>query len=414
MRRWFSNKKALFTAFLILFILSQILGTIVIKSLFVHYKIKELSPRLAYIANEIATGKLEFSRNNDFILKAFDIYGNELNLFNEEIHESVGISETFINQGLVRHIPKSIAGNKVALLERIEGQASESIVIGMPIIKDETVTGVAFLLKPASDFEAVLNGFYLVFSVILIGSTCFIGLFLYLYIKEIKDLEQMRRDYIANISHELKSPIASIRALTETLADKVVHEEETKEKYYGIILKESVHLQKLISDMLELSRLQSGKVAFLKDEIDTKSLMQDLNDKYLVLASDLDITFEITSRAFSAPRLYSNKDRILQVFNIFIDNAIKFVPEAGSVLIDAKIHRKYVTFYVIDNGPGIDQSILPYIFDRFYKEDTSHNNNGSGLGLSIAKEIALGLEESITVSNTPTKGASFAFTIQRI
>lgn len=413
MRKNFSNKKIILYALILLFFMGQLSGSFLIKTMFINYKIKELSPRLEYIADEIGSGEYLFSRNNDFILKAYDLYGHEMNLFDEIAHEDVGISEANIQKSLEKYVPKLIAGQKVALLEQIEGQNAESILIGAPIIKNNEVIGVVFMLKPASDFKAVLNGFYLVFSLTLIIGSGFILLFLFLYMKEMKGLEQTRREYIANISHELKSPIASIKALTETLADQMVTEEDTKQRYYGIILKESSYLQRLISDMLELSRLQSGKVAFQKEQVNAKTLLNDVYEKYSLLATELDICFEITDLAFDMPPLYTNRDRVLQIFTILLDNAIKFVKEDGSIKVDAEIHGKYVKFFVQDNGIGIDKEIKPFIFERFYKGNYSKGNQGSGLGLSIAKEIALGLGETISLSESSEKVTVFEFTVQR-
>jgi len=224
MKTWLKSKKIIWLALFLVFIVGQLMGTLSIKMLFINYKVKELSPRLQFITEEIGRGTFTLSRNNDFILKAYDKFGNEMNIFNEVAHESVGISEVKVQQSLKVHMQKAITGHTVAVLQKIEGHAAESIVIGMPIVKTGKVIGVAFLLKPASDFKAVLQGFYLVFSITLFIGTFFIGLFLTLYLKESKQLEQTRRDYVANISHELKSPIASIRALTETLADQMIRD----------------------------------------------------------------------------------------------------------------------------------------------------------------------------------------------
>ena len=413
MRKLFSDKKMIFIVIIVLYILSQIIGTFAIKTFFINYKIKELSPRLKHLAEEISTGNLDISKNTDFILKAYDVYGVEMNLFTEEVHAGFEIHQDVVSKSLTSFIPKVISGNEVASLVKIGSQSVESIVIGVPIVKNKEVTGAVFLMKPASDFNAVLNGFYLIFFVTLVLGLLLIGIFLYQYLKEIKQLEQTRRDYIANVSHELKSPIASIKALTETLADNIIQDEETKAKYYGIILKESSNLQKLIRDILELSRLQSGMMAFEKDNISTRALMQELYEKYSVILEDMDIVFDVTEKALNLPDTYTNKDRLLQVFNILIDNAIKFLSEEGRVFIDAEIYNNYIKFKVSDNGIGIEKSVLPYIFDRFYKEDKAHNKSGSGLGLSIAKEIISGLGENISVSSEYKKGTTFSFTVQR-
>ena len=413
MRKLFSDKKMIFIVIIVLYILSQIIGTFAIKTFFINYKIKELSPRLKHLAEEISTGNLDISKNNDFILKAYDVYGVEMNIFTEEVHAGFEIHQDVVSKSLTSYIPKVISGNEVASLVKIGSQSVESIVIGVPIVKNKEVTGAVFLMKPASDFNAVLNGFYLIFFVTLVLGLLLIGIFLYQYLKEIKQLEHTRRDYIANVSHELKSPIASIKALTETLADNIIQDEETKAKYYGIILKESSNLQKLIRDILELSRLQSGMMAFEKDNISTRALMQELYEKYSVILEDMDIAFDVTEKALNLPDTYTNKDRLLQVFNILIDNAIKFLSEEGRVFIDAEIYNNYIKFKVSDNGIGIEKSVLPYIFDRFYKEDKAHNKSGSGLGLSIAKEIISGLGENISVSSEYKKGTTFSFTVQR-
>lgn len=413
MKKLFRSKTFIFAAIMALFIIGQIVGTVTIRSMFLNYKIEELSPQVENIAGEIAAGGFEVSRKNDFIVKAYDVYGKEMDIYSDESNVHPAVNEDKVAEMLISYIPKVIAGNKVADLENISGQPSESIIIGTPVIKNGSTVGAVFLLKPASDFSAVLNGFYIVFSVTLLAGTGFIGMFLALYLKETKQLEQTRRDYIANISHELKSPIASIKALTETLADNMVQDENAKNKYYSIILKESGRLQKLISDMLELSRLQTGGTAFQKEVIDTRAFMHELDDKYFVLADEMGISFEITEKARNAPDIYSNRDRLLQLFNILIDNAIKFVGENGRIIVDSEVHRGHVTMQVLDNGTGIGKSALPYVFDRFYKEEEAHNTRGSGLGLSIAKEIAEGLGEDISVSSEYGKGTVFSFTAKK-
>jgi len=413
MKKLITKKTLIFIAMIALFIFGQILGTLVIKALFISYKIKELSPRLAFISGEIAKGDFSVSRKNDFILKAYDAYGAEMNILSDEASGELEISENDIDATIIPYIPKVIAGGDVAYLQKINRQKSESIVIGKSIIKDGEVIGIVFLLKPASDFAAVLNGFYLVFSVTLVIGTLFIGIFLYMYIKETKQLEQTRRDYIANISHELKSPIASIKALTETLADDIVKDDDTKSKYYGIIMRESNRLQKLISDMLDLSSLQSDKTAFQKELVNAKALMQQIYEKYFVIFDDMGIKFEVTEAAKNLPDIYTNRNRILQIFNILIDNAMKFVGEDGVITIDADINREYIKMKVSDNGMGIEKAALPYIFERFYKEDKSHHKGGSGLGLSIAKEITNVLGEHIAVNSERGKGTVFSFTIRR-
>ena len=167
MKKLFSNKVSIFIAIIVLFIFGQILGTFVIKAFFINYKIDELSPQLSYISDEIAKGSFTFSRKTDFILKAYDVYASDIDIFSDEVPSGHEVSNQSISKTLISYIPRVIAGKEVATLQKISGQTVESIIIGKPIIKDGNVYGAVFLLKPASDFSAVLNGFYIVFFVTL-------------------------------------------------------------------------------------------------------------------------------------------------------------------------------------------------------------------------------------------------------
>ena len=406
------SKTSIFITILIIFIVGQIMGAAAIKYFFIQYKIQELEPQVNYIANEVENN-IKISKRKDFIIKAYDIYGNELNVFNDKVSPEITFLDNGINPVLISYIPKIIAGKSVANFPKVKGLPSQSVVIGKPIIQENKIIGAVFLIKPANEFKAALNGFYLVFFITIIMGTIVIMLFISLYLKETKCLEQTRRDYIANISHELKSPISSIKALTETLSDHVVSDDSTKDRYYGIILKESARLEKLISDMLELSRLQSRKLVFSKDEINTENMIKTVEQKYSLIADDMDINFSVTENTKELPNIYSNEDRILQVLNILIDNAIKFTPENGQVTIDSTYNDSEITLMVMDNGIGIETDVLPFVFERFYKGNKSHNTGGSGLGLSIAKEIIENLGEKIYVESEYGKGTIFFVKIRR-
>jgi signal transduction histidine kinase len=309
-----------------------------------------------------------------------------------------------------------MSGSGIAKMMKIGTATEKSIVIGVPIMKNGKAAGAAFLLKPASDYETIINEFTLVFSVTLLVGTIIIAVFLARYIRESKRLESMRREYIANISHELKSPIASIKALTETLSDGVSGaggDAETRQRYYGIILSESRRLEKLISEMLELSRLQSGKTALGRQKTDLTQVMRAVNEKYSLLADDIGAKLVTDPAVFALPPVMTNADRIHQVLGILLDNALKFIGDDGSIELGAKITKTHVEISVADNGPGIDKKSLPYIFDRFYKSDSAKEKGGSGLGLAIAREIITGLGEKIEAYSEPGAGSRFVFTVRR-
>lgn len=414
MKKIILRRSNVFLLIVLVYFISQMLGTYIITSSFINYKIDELMPKLLNISNNIYNEPNQISKNTDFILKAYTLEGEEINVFKEETLDSYPINEEALNTKLISYIPKVISDKKLSVLDKIDMQSSESIIMGVPIELNKEVKGVIFLLKPASDFKSVIDGFKVIFTILLLLGTTVVGIFLNMFLNEIKKLEEIRKNYVANVTHELKSPISSIIALTETLADNLVQDPNKKLKYYEIILNESRSLQRMITEMLELSKIQSGKLSFTKQRISGKDLMRKIQDKYSVLFDELGIIFEISENAMNLPDIYSNEERILQVINILLDNARKFVSEQGLIKIEVELHNKYVLMQVIDNGSGIDQSSINRIFDRFNKSDSIINKEGNGLGLSIAKEIIEGLNEKINVYSLEGENTKFSFSIQRV
>ncbi|EHS58489.1 sensor histidine kinase [Paenibacillus sp. Aloe-11] len=415
MKKFVSNKKGIYIAILLCFILGHLGGTYAIKQIFLNYKLKDLFPLVSIIAADMAEGaKNTISKKADpFILKAYDLNGNEFETEAEKGPVLFDIDPEVFKNALTEYIPQVLIENKWAEFKNISGLPSKSVVVGTPIVRNGKATGVVFLLEPSSEFQAVLNGFYLVFTATLLLGTMVIGYFLSSYVKEMKLLENVRRDYITNISHELKSPITSIRALTETLADGMIQNEEKKNNYYSIILTECARLQRLIGDVLELSKMQYKKEFWDKQKLSSNELIAFIVSKYSLLADEMGLAFEISDRAKNLPDVYSNWDKIIQLLSIIIDNAMKFVHEDGKITLDATIHSKYITIFVSDNGTGIAEEDLTYMFERFYKSEKSHNGNGSGLGLSIAREIVNGLGEKLEVKSRWGEGTTFLFTIRR-
>lgn len=421
MRKVFSRKITVFIAVAFLFIVGQIMGSAAIRHLFFQYKMSELGPMAKQMSSEYAKNSTFDKLSHNVIVRVLDAHGKELlkkdnnkKLHGVDMkHEIRAKYKINIKNIANKFLPQIIAGKTIYSLEEVQDLPQTSIVVGVPVKKGKLITGALFVFVPADDINAALNGFTLVFTVTLILGTAIIGVLLKFYINESRQLDSMQKEYVANISHELKSPVSSIKALTETLADNIVSDEVTRQKYYNIILKESARLQNLISDILELSRLQSSKIVIKKQQINTKELLKEIRNRYSVVADDLGINFKITDAAMNAPDIFSSKDRVLQILCILIDNAIKFVDENGEIAIDVKVNHFNVIFEVIDNGIGIRPDVLPFIFDRFYKEDTSRNTCGSGLGLSIAKEILTVLHEDISVKSEYGQGTAFTFTVKR-
>ena len=225
-------------------------------------------------------------------------------------------------------------------------------------------------------------------------------------------LERTRREYVSNVSHELRTPLTAVRALIEPLKEGMVTKEEDRMRYYDIILREVMRLSRLINDQLELSRLQSGGVAIEKRRMTLDDLIYDVCDRYSSIAEENGLELRIESDLDGVPSVYGNPDRVEQMFIILLDNAIKYT-EAGSVSVNVTWDDEKVNISVRDTGIGISEEDLPYVFDRFYKVDKAHSGKGSGLGLSIAKELLNRMNEDISVTSVKGEGSCFTFTVHR-
>ena len=231
-------------------------------------------------------------------------------------------------------------------------------------------------------------------------------------ITQMERLEKTRRDYVSNVSHELRTPLTAMRALIEPLKEGMVTEEADRQRYYEIILREILRLSRLINDQLELSRLQSGTLAIQKSVISLDDVVYDVCDRYATIAGEHGLELKVETDFTQAPQVFANPDRVEQMLIILVDNAIKYT-EAGSVSVSADWDDERVVIHVKDTGIGIEESDLPYVFDRFYKVDKAHSGKGSGLGLSIAKELLKQMDEDIWVESEKGEGTEFSFTIHR-
>lgn len=230
-------------------------------------------------------------------------------------------------------------------------------------------------------------------------------------VTEQERLERTRHDYVANISHELRTPLSSIRGLGEGLRDGMVTEEKDKQRYYSIIAQEANRLSRLVNDLLELSSLQSNPAAFEQERVDPNELILDLHDRNRFLFQEKGVAFEPALPASPLPAIFSNEDRLAQVLTILLDNARKYTPEGGRVILGAEKRADGIRFFVRDNGIGMDEETKALAFDRFHQAERSRSDKGSGLGLAIAREVLQKMEVEIGVSSELGKGSEFFFTV---
>ena len=229
---------------------------------------------------------------------------------------------------------------------------------------------------------------------------------------EMERVEKLRRDYVANVSHELRTPLTAVRGLLEPLADGMVKDEADRQRYYKIMLHEVLRLSRLITDMMTLSRLQSGTEYMEITRVDVNELVQDIASAYSSTLADKGVNLVLDCPR-PVPDAMTDPDRIEQVLVILLDNASRYTPKGGTITISARNAKEKIQLSVTDTGCGIPESDLPHIFERFYKVDKSHSEGGTGLGLSIAQFIMEKLGETISVESEVGKGTRFTLTLQR-
>lgn len=228
-------------------------------------------------------------------------------------------------------------------------------------------------------------------------------------VTEAARLEQTRRDYVANVSHELRTPIASIRGLSDALCDGLVKKDADRMRYYGYIQHETIRLSRLIDDLLELSRLQSGSVAIARRRMSVNDLIYDVADRYGTIAKDNGKTLSV-AMAEGEHEAYSNPDRCEQVLIALLDNAIKH-SASGEVKLDVSEGADEYTITVSNPGE-IAEADIGHLFERFYKADRAHTGEGTGLGLAIAKEIMELMGERIWAESKDGT-VTFGFTVAK-
>lgn len=225
-------------------------------------------------------------------------------------------------------------------------------------------------------------------------------------------LEQMRVDFFANVSHELRTPITVVRAYTETLADGVVKDEAKVKQYYNHMLSECKSMERLVGDLLILSKMQNPDFAIEKEPVCIEQIFDDIIRSAGAIAKKKNINIEILTDDTNSMML-GDYDRLRQMFMVILDNAIKFSEENKTVHIKIANEDKIIVS-IQDEGVGIEASDIPNIFQKFYKSNLRQNASGTGLGLAIAKQIAIKHDGVILVNSTPGVGTEFIFTFPKL
>jgi len=231
-------------------------------------------------------------------------------------------------------------------------------------------------------------------------------------ITDAEKLDAMRRDFVANVSHELKTPLTSIKSYTETLMDGYVDDPEVQKQFLSVIDSEAERMTRLVRDLLQLSNFDSHSITFYKEYNDYIDLTKKCIKQLQMASSKKNISIKLLTTEKQVVGAF-DLHRIEQVFINIISNAIKYTPEEGGVEIQVVRRDDVCVVRVKDNGIGIPAEDLVHIFDRFYRVDKARTRNagGTGLGLSIAKEIINGHDGYIEIESEFGKGTTVIISI---
>jgi signal transduction histidine kinase len=224
--------------------------------------------------------------------------------------------------------------------------------------------------------------------------------------KQVKHSQQMLRDFVADVSHELRSPLTSIKGFAQAMVDGTAKGKEAQLKAATVIEDESKRMMRLVEELLEFSRLESGQITMVKEPVDLKELLHQCYEIFLMHAEEKGV--KLKKDIEPLPPIIGDIDRLEQVFSNLLDNALKHTPSGGDINIIARHpNPNFAEISITDTGPGIPAEQMRHVFERFYRADPSAGKAGAGLGLAIARQIVLAHRGDIMAKSTLGKGTEF-------
>lgn len=333
----------------------------------------------------------------------FDTEGNCL----WHIASESAFPDTDLGDSLLQYLPSTLSGNFI-FKQKFSYQNNDIIIFaGIPIKDGDTIVGTMFFIKDLKNLPEAMESFAICYTVLY----WICVFFCITYFRKKKKLEDVQQNYIANVTHSLKAPIAAVKAVAETLSDVPDLDTDKRMVYYGVILREANQQSHMVQEILELSKLQSHSRDFTKTRVTAAKAFKDIFEKYSMLCSCAGISLHVSETISSLPSLYTNISCIQQILEILLENAVKYVIGGNDIWVDVTATKGQAVFCVRDNGIGISKDDLPHVFERFYQCSRS-NKGGSGLGLAIAQELISGLKEKIWVESEAGKGTAFYFTVK--
>lgn len=228
---------------------------------------------------------------------------------------------------------------------------------------------------------------------------------------EARRLETTRREFVSNVSHELRSPVTAIRASTEALEAGALDEPDHARDFLRRIHQETERMDQLVGDLLHLSRLQAGQLGLALAPTSPARLVEAVVDRFKPIAESRGIALTAHVPREGLPDVLADTFQMERVLANLVDNALRFTPRSGKVDVSVERYGETVVFAVRDTGDGIPPEHLPHIFERFYKVDRARRDPGTGLGLAIAKHTVRAHGGEIWAESALGKGSTFRFSL---
>lgn len=372
-------------------------------------------------------------------------------LTREEARENPGSSE------ILEDLQKILAGKTLVRKKFFSNQLNMYVVLaGMPVYLDGAVSGVILLLSPLEQINRTLFNVYKIIWLTAAASLVLAAVIIFIISrrisrpivhmqkaaaalaqgrfpedltpvgrdelarltetfnfmqKRLKQIEETRMEFIASVSHELRTPLTSLRGFLQGILEGVI-EPELQEKYLKRAYAETGRLNRLVSDLLQLARLQAGSVKLHLESVPVEGIIAEIIEEHRWLAEQRSISLhaEVPGEGFT---VFADRDKLKQIILNLLSNALKYSPEGGDVWISVRPEERRAVFRVRDNGPGIPEDSLQDIFQKFYRVEKSRSQEipGTGLGLSIAKELVELHGGVIKIHSRPGSGTEVIFTL---
>ena len=228
-------------------------------------------------------------------------------------------------------------------------------------------------------------------------------------LERVQSSQNSQRNFVANVSHELKTPLTSIQGFAQAIMDGTAATPEARHQAAAVIYKEAGRMHRMALDLLDLARLDAGTADLKMSPVDVTGLLRAVVEKFEPMAAQANVRFEL-EMASDLTAMNADGDRLAQVFTNLVDNALKFTPPGGTITIRAVQDRGEVQVSVADTGQGIASDAIPHIFDRFFRADSARSGgaqHGAGLGLAIVQEIVAAHGGRISVRSSAGRGTAF-------